>query len=83
MVKQVSDEVYETINMSQEVGKDDETDDELKEFNVKDSFKIHSKSLAKKTKERVGEITANESKQIGKNEPAYTEVLNYFRYKLK
>ena len=26
--------------MSQEVGKDDETDDELKEFNVKDSFKI-------------------------------------------
>ena len=69
--------------MPQEVEKGDESDDELKEFNVKDSFKIHSKSLAKKTKQRVDEINVNESKQIGKNEPAYDEVWNDFRYKLK
>ena len=69
--------------MSQEVGKDDETDDELKEFNVKDSFKIHSKSLAKKTKERVDEITANQSQQIGKNEPAYFQVLSCIRYSIE
>ena len=69
--------------MPHDVEKGDESDDELKEFNVKDSFKIHSKSLAKKTKQRVDEITVNESKQIGKNEPAYDEVWNHFRYKLK
>ena len=69
--------------MPQEVEKGDESDDELKEFNVKDSFKIHSKSLAKKTKQRVDEINVNESKQIGKNETAYDEVWNDFRYKLR
>ena len=69
--------------MPQEVEKEDESDDELKEFKVKDSFKIHSKTVAKKTKERMDEIKANQSKQIGKNESESFEVINRFRYRLK
>ena len=71
---QAQENTYETINLAQEVEEDDKTDTELKDFNAKDSLKIHSKSIAKKSTKGTNAISANQSQQIGQNEPEHSEV---------